>query len=85
MFYEGTKGEIVNLGATEEHSVLEYATMIKELTNSQSEIVLSEQLPEDDPLQRRPDTTKAKALLHWEPQTSLHEGLRKFIASYQAR
>lgn len=85
MFYEGTKGEIVNLGATEEHSVLEYASMIKELTNSQSEIVLSEQLPEDDPLQRRPDITKAKALLHWEPKTSLHEGLRKFIASYQEK
>jgi nucleoside-diphosphate-sugar epimerase len=83
MFYPNTQGEVVNLGATEEHSVLEYATMVKELTGSRSEIVLSEQLPEDDPLQRRPDTTKAKALLHWEPKVSLQEGLRKFISSYQ--
>lgn len=85
MFYPHTKGEVVNLGATEEHTVLEYATMIKELTRSQSEIVLSEMLPEDDPLQRRPDITKAKALLDWEPVTSLHEGLQKFVDSYQNR
>lgn len=85
MFYPHTKGEVVNLGATEEHTVLEYATMIKELTQSQSEIVLSETLPEDDPLQRRPDITKAKALLDWEPITSLQEGLQKFVDSYQNR
>jgi nucleoside-diphosphate-sugar epimerase len=79
MFRSGTKGEIVNLGSPDEHTVYEYATLIKELTNSSSEIVLSEALPLDDPKKRRPDITKAKALLDWEPKVPLREGLQKMI------
>jgi nucleoside-diphosphate-sugar epimerase len=79
MFYPNTAGEIVNIGSTEEHTVLEYATLIKRLTQSASEIVFSEQLPADDPVRRRPDTTKAKRLLQWEPKISLEQGLQTMI------
>ncbi|MBI4097847.1 MAG: GDP-mannose 4,6-dehydratase [Candidatus Levybacteria bacterium] len=73
------KGEIVNLGSAEERSVLEYANMIKELTNSASEIVFSENLPQDDPVKRRPDIEKAKKLLSWEPKVALVDGLKRTI------
>lgn len=79
MFHENTKGEIVNLGNPEEHTVYEYAQMVKDMTNSSSEIVLSEELPKDDPLQRQPDITKAKELLGWEPKVSLSDGLSRMI------
>jgi len=83
MFYPDTKGQVVNLGSTDEHTIHEYATIVKELTHSQSEIVNSEELPEDDPVKRRPDITKAKKLLNWEPKVPLKEGLEKLIESYK--
>ncbi|MBI4973945.1 GDP-mannose 4,6-dehydratase [Candidatus Roizmanbacteria bacterium] len=79
MFYPGTKGQIINLGSSEEHTVLEYAEKVKKLLGSTSEIVLTEKLPTDDPKQRRADITKAKQLLKWEPTVSLDEGLSKLI------
>ena len=79
MFYEKTKKEIVNLGTTQEQSVLAYATMIKQLTKSKSEIVFNEALPEDDPMRRKPDIAKAKQLLAWQPTVGLEEGLQKTI------
>ncbi|MBI4226139.1 SDR family oxidoreductase [Candidatus Roizmanbacteria bacterium] len=79
MFYPKTKGEVVNLGATEEHTVLDYAHLIKKLTNSQSQIIFSEPLPQDDPKKRKPDINKAKKLLNWEPKISLEDGLKKTI------
>lgn len=83
MFYPKTKGEVVNLGSEDEHTVLEYATLVKELTHSSSEIVFSEKLPTDDPMKRRPDISKAKQLLNWEPKVSLREGLNQLIKYYQ--
>lgn len=83
MFYEHTTNQVVNLGATEEHAVHEYATLVKQLTNATSEIVLSEELPQDDPLKRKPDISKAKELLQWEPKVSLEEGLRKTIEYFK--
>lgn len=77
--YPNTKGEIVNIGSQEEHTVIEYAQLVKKLLNSQSPIVHSEDLPENDPLQRRADTSKAKRLLQWEPKVSLEEGLMRTI------
>lgn len=79
MNYSNTKGEVVNLGSQEEHSVLEYAKIIKKLTDSKSKIVFSDTLPEDDPKKRRPDISKAKRLLKWEPQVGLEEGLKLVI------
>jgi|SRR6185437_13729982 len=83
MFHEDTKGEVVNIGSYDEHTVLEYAEIVRKLTNSTSEIVFSEQLPQDDPLRRRADITKAKALLGWEPKVSLEIGLNKMIEYYK--
>lgn len=79
MFYENTKGQVVNLGNPEEHTVMEYAKLIKQLTNTSSEIVLSEALPKDDPLKRKPDITRAKELLGWDVKVPLQEGLQKTI------
>lgn len=79
MFNEGTTGQVVNLGNPEEHTVKEYAEIIKKLTNSTSEIVFSESLPQDDPLRRQPDISKAMKLLGWEPKTPLTEGLPRMV------
>lgn len=70
--------ESVNLGNPEEHTILEFAEIIKELTKSKSEIVFKP-LPLDDPHVRCPDITKAKKELGWEPKVELKEGLTKTI------
>jgi len=79
MFYPNTKEVIVNLGAPIEHTVKEYAQIVKKLLNSKSEIVCTEKLPTDDPKKRRADISLAKKLLQWEPKVSLEEGLQKTI------
>lgn len=79
MFNDKTKGEVVNLGNPEEHTVLEYAELIKKIANSQSQIVHTESLPQDDPLRRQPDISKARQLLSWEPKVPLSEGLSRMV------
>ncbi|GIW64121.1 MAG: NAD-dependent dehydratase [Patescibacteria group bacterium] len=79
MINKNTKSEVVNLGNPEEHTILEYAQIIKKLTNSKSEIIFKEPLPADDPEKRCPDISKAKKLLSWQPKVSLIEGLKKTI------
>lgn len=79
MFSDSAIAEVVNIGSDEEHSVLEFANMVKKLTDSHSEIVFSEELPKDDPVKRKPDISKAKSLLGWEPKVRLEEGLLKTI------
>lgn len=64
----------VNLGNPEEHSIMEFARLIIELTGSHSDIV-SRPLPADDPAQRRPDITRARRQLGWQPEVRLREGL----------
>lgn len=83
MFSENTKGEVVNIGSSDEHSVLHYANLIKRLTSSNSEIVFSERLPEDDPQRRSADIRKAKKLLDWEPKVTIKEGLSKTIEYFR--
>jgi nucleoside-diphosphate-sugar epimerase len=78
MFKEGTKGGVINMGNPEEHTILESAKIIKKLCKSDSKIVFSE-LPKDDPTRRRPDITKAKKLLGWEPKVKFEDGLKKTI------
>lgn len=85
MFYPHTKGQIVNIGSQEEHTVLEYAKLTQELTKTKSDIISSEALPKDDPKQRKPDITKAKQLLDWKPKISLEEGLKKTIAYFESQ
>lgn len=79
IFLEKTKGEVINLGNPCEFTILELANIIKQITNSNSEIVFSKPLPQDDPIKRKPDITKAKSLLDWEPKINLHEGLQGTI------
>ena len=68
----------VNLGNPVEFNMIELAEQVKELTNSNSEIIYKP-LPEDDPRQRQPDITLAKDKLGWEPKVPLREGLEKTI------
>ena len=75
---KGEKGEIYNLGNPDEFTILELAQKIKEITNSSSELEFHN-LPDDDPKQRCPDITKARAKLGWEPKVSLEKGLKKLI------
>ena len=74
----------VNLGNPQEITVLEFARRILELTGSQSGIEFRP-LPQDDPKRRRPDISKARRLLGWEPRVSLEEGLRLTIAWFRER
>jgi dTDP-glucose 4,6-dehydratase len=76
--------EPVNLGTDDEVTMLQLATRIRDLSGSSSEIVFKP-LPEDDPKQRRPDLTRARKLLKWQPQTSLDAGLTKTIAYFRER
>ena len=69
----------INLGNPEEFTILELAELVRELTGSKSEIVFRP-LPENDPVRRRPDITRAKTLLGWEPKTPLRVGLERTIA-----
>ena len=72
----------VNIGNPHEITLLEFANKIKKLTSTSIPIVL-EPLPENDPKHRRPDITKAKKLLGWEPKVELREGLEKTLAYFQ--
>jgi UDP-glucuronate decarboxylase len=72
----------VNLGNPDEHSMLDLAKTIVELCGSSSRIVHAP-LPSDDPLQRRPDITRARSLLDWAPTTALREGLTRTIAYFE--
>jgi nucleoside-diphosphate-sugar epimerase len=76
-----TRAEVFNLGNPEEHSILEYASLIRELCGSASPIV-HEPLPPDDPTRRQPDIAKARAGLGWEPKVALNDGLHRTIAWY---
>src|SRR5215467_1465672 len=68
----------VNVGNPDEFTLLELAKKVIEVTESRSEIVF-ETLPTDDPQQRRPDITRARDLLDWEPEVVLEDGLRRTI------
>ena len=68
----------INLGNPNEFTILELANLIIEMTNSKSKIIF-QALPEDDPMQRQPDISVAKAKLSWEPKIQLIDGLKKTI------
>jgi dTDP-glucose 4,6-dehydratase len=68
----------VNIGNPTEHTLLELAQKIVDVTGATSEIVF-EALPVDDPKVRQPDITRARQLLGWEPQVSLEDGLRRML------
>ena len=73
----------VNLGNPVELTILEFAERIRELMGAELPIVF-EPLPQDDPQKRRPDITKAKRLLGWEPKVNLEDGLRETVEYFKA-
>lgn len=72
----------VNIGNPREMTILAFAQLILRLTGSSSSIVYHP-LPEDDPKTRQPDIARAKAILDWEPQVAVEEGLSQTIAWYR--
>ena len=72
----------VNIGNPAEWTILDCAKAVLRVTGSRSRIVYRP-LPQDDPTQRRPDITKAKRLLGWEPRIDLETGLRLSLDSFQ--
>ena len=74
----------VNLGGTDEVTVTEFADRVLAVTGSDSPVVHVER-PVDDPERRRPELSRAAALLGWRPTTSLEEGLRRTLAWYEQR
>ncbi len=73
----------VNLGNPSEVTVLELAETIARLAGSKSEIV-HRALPVDDPKQRRPDITRARKLLGWEPEVALEDGLARTLEYFRS-
>jgi UDP-glucuronate decarboxylase len=72
----------VNLGNPQEFSILELAEKIIAHTRSKSKIVFKP-LPEDDPLQRKPNIELARDKLNWQPRTELEDGLKQTIKYFK--
>ena len=73
----------VNIGNPTEFTILECARTVLEVTESASTLAFSE-LPVDDPTRRRPDITRARQLLGWEPKVALREGLQRSLAFFKS-
>jgi UDP-glucuronate decarboxylase len=73
----------INLGNPHEFTIAELAELVIDLTGAKSKVVYRP-LPVDDPMQRCPDISKARALLGWEPKVPLREGLQLTIAYFDA-
>jgi dTDP-glucose 4,6-dehydratase len=74
----------VNIGNPNEFTILDCAQAILEVTGSKSELVF-EALPEDDPIRRRPDITRARKLLGWEPKVELKDGLARSLDFFRGQ
>lgn len=74
----------INLGNPEEYTILELAQTIQQMINPDTDIRF-EPLPQDDPRRRRPDITKARQLLGWQPTVPVSEGLRMTIEDFRTR
>ncbi len=74
----------INIGNPGEYTILQLAQTIQKMVNPDAELTFKP-LPQDDPLQRQPDITKAKNLLGWEPTINLEEGLKLTIDDFRSR
>ena len=81
---DSKENDPVNIGNPHEMTIAEIATTIIRMTGSKSQLVYRP-LPEDDPKQRRPDITRARTLLGWEPKVGLEEGLSKTLAYFREK
>ncbi|MHB1416168.1 MAG: UDP-glucuronic acid decarboxylase family protein [Chloroflexota bacterium] len=80
-----TKGGVFNLGNPDEHTVLQFAEIVKRETGSSSPITFQPLVTEDDPTRRKPDITRARERLGWEPKVPLAKGLAQTIAWFKER
>jgi len=76
--------EPINIGSQDEITILELVNKIVQLAGSKSKIAFK-LLPADDPKVRRPDISKAKKELRWQPKVGLEEGLKKTISWFQQK
>jgi len=74
----------VNMGNPNEYTIKQLAEAVQKQINPNNEVVYKD-VPSDDPRRRKPDITKAKHYLNWEPTVQLQEGLEKTIADFRAR
>jgi dTDP-glucose 4,6-dehydratase len=74
----------VNIGNPREMTMLEFAAAIIKATGAKSKII-HQPLPQDDPQQRKPDISKAKKLLKWQPQVDLNTGMAQTIAYFRGK
>jgi UDP-glucuronate decarboxylase len=81
---EGEHTGPINLGNPEEYTILQLAEKVRDKINPDREIIFKP-LPQDDPRKRKPDITKAKTLLNWQPTISLETGLTETIAEFKQR
>ena len=78
------QNEPINIGNPREMTIKEIAETIIAMTGSKSKLIYKP-LPTDDPKQRRPDITRARTLLNWEPKVDLEEGLVKTIEYFRTK
>jgi dTDP-glucose 4,6-dehydratase len=81
---ESSENDPINIGNPHEMSIEEMARLIIKMTGSSSQVVFKE-LPTDDPKVRRPDITRARTLLHWEPKVPLEQGLTSTIEYFRRK
>jgi len=74
----------INIGNPGEYTILQLAETIQKMVNPDAELAFKP-LPQDDPLQRQPDITKARKFLGWEPKVNLEEGLKITIEDFRSR
>ncbi len=75
--------EPVNIGTTEELTILDFARIINELTGNQAGIIFQGERIKGDPQTRQPDTTRARTILNWESKIPLRDGLQKTIEYFR--
>jgi nucleoside-diphosphate-sugar epimerase len=78
------KGEVVNVGNSQEVTILELANKIKEVTKCKSSVAFHP-LPKDDPKRRCPVTSKLEELVGWKPQVAFEKGLKRTIKWFSSK
>ena len=81
---DGASGSVVNIGNDEETTIMDMAKMVLDVTRAQSRLTYYP-MPEDDPLRRRPDISRAKQFLCWWPKVALEDGLRHTVKWFKSR
>lgn len=78
------QGEVINLGNTEEYTIQSFAKFVAKTANYLQDFVYKP-LPQDDPMQRKPDISKAQKLLDWQPRIELKTGIEKTFDYFKER